>query len=335
MQAAVAKEKGEPLRHDERPRRDPGIGEVLIRVRACGVCHSDLFVIEGAWPGLQYPRVPGHEVAGVIEAVGPQVEGFRVGDRVGVGWYGGHCNSCRACRDGDFVECERGIITGIHCDGGYEEYMIARAQALAPIPEEISFAEAAPLLCAGVTTFNSLRNSPARAGDLVAVQGLGGLGHLGVQFAKAMGFRVAAIARGEDKRAFAVKLGAHEYIDAVKENVSSALQKLGGARVVLATAVSSEAIEAAIGGLGRNGCLLLLAAAPDPIPVRAGMLIGKRARIQGWPSGQASDSADTLRFAAATGIRPMIEKFPLREANAAYQHMMQGKARFRAVIEMQ
>lgn len=334
MKAAVVKTKGGPLVIEDRPVPRPGSEEVVIRVHACGVCHSDSFTVEGQWPGLQLPRVPGHEAAGTVEAIGPEVERFKPGDRVGVGWYGGHCGVCDACREGDFILCERGIATGISTDGGHQEYMLARAQALAPIPDEISFAEAGPLLCAGVTTFNSLRNSGARAGDLVAVQGLGGLGHLGVQFAKAMGYRVVAIARGEDKRALAEKLGAHVYIDSTKQGVAESLLKLGGARVVLATAVSGEAISAAIGGLGRNGCLMLLAAATDPIPFVAGRLLGRRARIQGWPSGQASDSADTLRFAALAGIRPVIETFPLTDANSAYRRMMEGKARFRAVITM-
>lgn len=333
MKVAVVKQKGGPLVMEDRPLPEPGEGEVRVKVHACGICHSDLFVVDGIWPGLKYPRVPGHEVAGVADAVGGGVHRIQPGARIGVGWYGGHCGECAACLEGDFILCERGLITGIHSDGGYAEYMIARAQAIAPVPEGISFAEAAPLLCAGVTTFNSLRNSGARAGDLVAVHGLGGLGHLGVQFARAMGFRVVAIARGEEKAALAKKLGAHEYLDSTKGNTAQALQRMGGARVILFTAVSGQAASEMIQGLGRNGCLVVLSGAPDAMTVKPGVLIGNRRRIQGWPSGQASDSADTLRFAAQTGIRPLIETFPLDQASAAYQHMMAGKARFRAVLQ--
>jgi D-arabinose 1-dehydrogenase-like Zn-dependent alcohol dehydrogenase len=333
MKAAVAKQKGAPLVLEERPLPEPGEGAVRIRVHACGICHSDQFVVEGIWPSLKLPRVPGHEVAGVVDAVGPGVRHVQPGARVGVGWYGGHCGVCRACREGDFVLCENGPVTGISFDGGYEEYMLASVSALAMIPEDLDFAEAAPLLCAGVTTFNSLRNSGARAGDVVAVHGLGGLGHLGVQFARAMGFYVVAIARGAEKADLAKKLGAHEYLDATQGDMIQGLQKLGGASVILSTAVSGQAASELVNGLGRNGCLVVLGASPDPITIRSGSLIGGRRRIQGWPSGQASDSEDTLRFAQLHGIRPRIETFPLAEAQAAYQHMMQGKARFRAVLK--
>jgi D-arabinose 1-dehydrogenase-like Zn-dependent alcohol dehydrogenase len=334
MKAAIVKQKGAPLVIEERPTPEPGEGTVRIKVHACGICHSDQFVVDGIWPSLKLPRVPGHEVAGVVDAVGPGVTHIQPGARVGVGWYGGHCGVCRACREGDFVLCENGMITGISFDGGYEEYMLAPASALAAIPEGLDFSEAAPLLCAGITTFNALRNSGARAGDVVAVHGLGGLGHLGVQFARAMGFYVVAIARGAEKADLAKKLGAHEYLDSLQGDATKGLQKLGGANVILSTAVSGQAASDLINGLGRNGCLVVLGGSPDPISIRPGLLIGGRRRIQGWPSGQASDSEDTLRFSQLHGIRPRIETFPLGEAQGAYQHMMQGKARFRAVLKV-
>jgi propanol-preferring alcohol dehydrogenase len=308
---------------------------VRIKVHACGICHSDQAVIEALWPGLQLPRVPGHEVVGVVDAVGEGVKRIQRGQRVGIGFHGGFCGGCGACRAGDLAVCEMQNFTAIAFDGGYAEYMVAPSTALAFVPDGISFPEAAPMLCAGVTTFNSLRNAGARAGDLVAVQGLGGLGHLGVMFARAMGFRVAAISRGADKAGSAERLGAHHYVDAEKGPVADALTKLGGAKVILATAPSSKSISALVPGLGRNGCLMVLAATNGPIEVRPTDLIGKRSRIQGWPSGHAQDSTDTLAFAVLHGIRPMIECFPLEAANEAYQRMMSGQVRFRAVLEME
>jgi|SRR5579875_1678496 len=333
MKVAVVQKKGGPLVIEERPIPEPGPGEVRIKVHACGVCHSDQFVVDAIWPGLILPRVPGHEVAGVIDEIGPKVPSFQAGQRVGVGWYGGHCGVCTACREGDFILCENPRITGLTHDGGYAEYMVASADSLAPIPDDIPFPEAAPLLCAGLTTYNALRNSGARPGDLVAVQGLGGLGHLGIQFARAMGFHVVALSRSREKTSEALKLGAHEFIDTTQNDPAAALRKLGGARVILATAVSGHAASRLVEGLGRNGCLMLLAGTPDSVTVKPGFLIAGRRRIQGWSSGQASDSTDTLRFAALAKIRPVIQAFSLDEADAAYRQMIQGKTRYRAVLQ--
>ena len=334
MKMAVVANKGQPLSIEKRPIQEPGPGEVRIKVYACGVCHSDQFIVDAVWPGLSLPRVPGHEVAGLVDAVGARVKSVRSGQRVGVGWYGGHCGVCSACREGDFILCGSPRITGLTHDGGYAEYMLAAVEALAPIPDSIPLSEAAPLLCAGLTTFNALRNSGAPPGSLVAVQGLGGLGHLGIQFARAMGFRVAAVSRDSQKAPEARKLGAHEFIDAAKVNASEALQNLGGARVILATAVSGHATSELVEGLSRNGCLMVLAGAPDAITVKPGFLIAGRRRIQGWSSGQASDSTDTLQFAAHAHIHPSIEMFPLEQVNDAYQKMIQGKVRYRAVLRM-
>jgi D-arabinose 1-dehydrogenase-like Zn-dependent alcohol dehydrogenase len=311
---------------------EPGPGTVRLRVAACGICHSDAMLKEGQWPGQVYPRVPGHEVAGVIDTVGPAVEGWAVGDRVGIGWHGHHCGICEPCRRGDFILCRNLRITGFHFDGGYEQYMIAPADGLARIPEALDFAEAAPLLCAGVTTYNPLRHADALPGDLVAVQGIGGLGHLGIQFARHMGFRVVAVSRGKDKEELARRLGAHVYIDADTANPGEELQRLGGARVILATAPSSAAIAAVVGGLGAGGTLLAVAAAADPIPISPVHLITRRLRIQGWPSGAPADSEDTLNFCALTGIRPMVETFALEDAARAYERMISNRVRFRAVL---
>lgn len=334
MKAAVVVKKGGPLVIEDRPIPDPGPHEVRIKVYACGVCHSDQFIVDAIWPGLRLPRVPGHEVAGVVDTLGTEVRAFEAGQRVGVGWYGDHCGICAACRDGDFILCENPRITGLTHDGGYAEYMLASADSLAPIPDNIPFPEAAPLLCAGLTTFNALRNSGARPGDLVAVQGLGGLGHLGIQFAHSMGFHVVALSRSSEKLDEALKLGAHEFIDTTRDNPAAALRKFGGARVILATAVSGQAVSNLVEGLGRNGCLMLLAGTPDSVTVKPGFLIAGRRRIQGWSSGQASDSADTLRFAALAKIRPAIEAFPLDQANEAYKKMIGGNVRYRAVLRM-
>lgn len=307
---------------------------VRIQIQACGVCHSDAMVKEGHWPGLEYPRVTGHEVAGVIDAIGAGVTNWTKGQPVGVGWHGGHCGTCASCRQGDFMGCRYFQVTGFNSDGGYAQYMIARSEAVASIPNRLTPAEAAPILCAGVTTFNSLRHSGAKAGDLVAVQGLGGLGHLGVQFASRMGFHTVAIGRGRDKEALAIQLGAARYIDTETANAASELTKMGGASVVLATAPNSKAMSELIDGLGVGGKLVVVGASADPIPITPIQLIGARRSVQGWPSGSASDSEDTLNFCALTGIRPIIETFPLEQAAAAYDRMMSGKIRFRAVLIM-
>jgi D-arabinose 1-dehydrogenase-like Zn-dependent alcohol dehydrogenase len=331
--AQVPKAGGEfELVEREIPR--PGPGLVRIRVLACGVCHSDAFTKDGLYPGLTYPRVPGHEVAGVIDEVGSGVTEWRTGQRVGVGWHGGQDGTCSACRRGDFVNCEDGKITGISFDGGYAEYMLAPAGAVAAIPESLDPTEAAPLLCAGITTFNALRRSGAVPSDLVAVQGIGGLGHLGIQFASKFGYRVAAVGRGAENAALAKRLGAHVYIDSAATNAATELQKLGGARVILATAPSSKAMSALIDGLGANGRMVVVGAAPEPIEVAPMQLIRGRKSIEGWYSGTAADSEDTLRFAELTGVRPMIEKYPLAKAPEAYARMMSGHAQFRVVLTM-
>jgi D-arabinose 1-dehydrogenase-like Zn-dependent alcohol dehydrogenase len=322
-----------PFVLEDRAIPEPKRGEVRIRVHACGVCHSDSFVAEGLWPGLQLPRVPGHEVAGIIDALGEATTRFRAGDRVGLGWHGGHDGTCDACLRGKFLHCRNARVTGIAYDGGYAEYVIAPEIAVAPIPDGLDFAEAAPLLCAGVTTFNALRNVGARSGDLVAVQGLGGLGHLGVQYARAMGFEVAAISRGTDKEEFARKLGAHHYVDSGRKDFAQTLTGLGGARVILATAPDAAAISALVAGLGIEGCLLIVAAPFEPMSVGAVDLITRDGRVQGWSSGSAADEADAMRFAALHGVRPMIERYPLTEASRAYKAMMEGTVRFRAVLD--
>ncbi|TMA51327.1 MAG: zinc-binding dehydrogenase [Deltaproteobacteria bacterium] len=317
----------------EREIPEPGPGSVRVKVEACGICHSDSFTKLGLWPGIQYPRVPGHEIAGTVDAVGSRVAGWTPGQRVGVGWHGGHCGYCDSCRRGDFVTCQVARqVPGITFDGGYADYVVVPAAALARMPEGLSAVEAAPLMCAGITTFNALRNSGARPGDTVAVLGIGGLGHLGIQFAAKMGFRTVAIARGRDKGPLARKLGASEYIDSQAQDPAAELVKLGGARVVLATVTSGKAMTAVIGGLALNGRLIVLGAAPEPLEVPALLLIGGRRSIAGWPSGTSIDSQDTLAFSALTGVRPMNEVFPLERASDAYELMMSGKARFRVVL---
>lgn len=310
----------------------PGPRQVRVKVKACGVCHSDMLTKENAWPGIQYPRVPGHEVAGVIDEVGPDVTTWKKGQRVGIGWNGKYCGDCIPCRRGDFGSCARLIVTGISADGGYAQYMLANVEGLAAIPDELSFEEAAPLLCAGVTTFNALRHSGARAGDVVAIQGIGGLGHLGIQFANKMGFKTVAISKGKDKEALAKKIGAHVYIDAEQENVVAALQQLNGAKVILATAPSGQSITPLINGLGHQGHLMIVGATVDAIEVKSIQLIGQKLKISGWPSGSAMDSEDTLRFCVLNGIRPMIETFPLAKADEAYDKMMSNQVRFRSVL---
>ena len=334
MRAMIVKAANEPLVLEERETPSPGFGEVRITVQACGVCHSDLFVTKGLWPGLEYPRAPGHEVAGVVDAIGDGVQGFEVGDRVGLGWHGGHDGTCDACLTGRFVHCTNQRITGISYDGGYQESVVAPATALARIPDGLRFEHAAPILCAGVTTFNALRNTGARPGDLVGIQGLGGLGHLGVQYAHAMGFEVAAISRGAEKRDFAAKLGAHHYLDAKAEDVAARLQTLGGARVILATAPHAASISALVPGLGLEGQLVIVAVPSDSIEVSALDLIMGDRRVEGWASGTAIDSTEALQFTKLHGIEPMIETFALEQANEALARMESGKVRFRSVIKL-
>jgi D-arabinose 1-dehydrogenase-like Zn-dependent alcohol dehydrogenase len=324
---------GSPFELEVRDFPAPARGQVRLRVQACGICHSDSIAKEGLFPGIPYPIVPGHEVIGLIYAIGDDVTTWKLGQRVGVGWYGGHCGTCERCRRGDFVQCQRATVPGLTLDGGYADYMNIPAQALAAVPESLSSAEAAPLLCAGITTFNALRNSAAKAGDLVAILGLGGLGHLGVQFAAKMGFETVAIARGQDKAKFAEELGADHYIDSQTQDVAKALSELGGAKLVLATVTNADAMTAAIGGLGYGGSLLIVGASAEPVKVSPLQLIMKRQSVQGWASGVAIDSEDTLKFGAASGVLPLIERFPLEQAAAAYDRMMSGRARFRVVLE--
>jgi len=316
----------------ERDVPEPAARHVRIKVQACGVCHSDMFTVTGAFPGIQYPRVPGHEVVGIIDAVGADVPGWTRGMRVGVGWHGGHCGHCRSCRLGDFITCSAGQIPGISYDGGYAEYMVAPFEALASVPEDLKSEDAAPLLCAGITTFNALRHSGARPGDLVAVLGIGGLGHLGVQFAAKMGMKTVAIARGAEKGPLAKRLGAHVYIDSTAQDAAAELTKLGGARVILATVTDARSMSSIAPGLGIDGKLLVVGASGEPIEIPPLLLIGARRSVAGWPSGTAPDSEDTMNFSVLSNVRPMIETFSLENAAEAYQRMMSGKARFRVVL---
>src|SRR5262245_39726403 len=335
MRVAQISKAGSDFEIIERDIPKPGSGHVRIRVQACGVCHSDVLTKEGGSPGLAYPRVPGHEVAGLIDEVGPGVTSWETGQRVGVGWHGGQDGTCLACRRGDFVNCASLKVTGLSYDGGYQEYTIAPVEALARIPESsLDPTEAAPLLCAGVTTFNALRHSGAQPSDLVAVQGIGGLGHLGIQFAQKFGYRVVAVGRGPETAALAKKLGASFYIDSAVTNAAAELQKLGGARVILATAPSSKAISSLIDGLGMNGRMMVIGATAEPIEVTPSQLIFGNRSVQGWAAGTATDSEDALRFAEMTGIRPMIETYPLSKAAEGYARMMSGKAEFRVVLTM-
>ncbi|HET6203387.1 MAG TPA: alcohol dehydrogenase [Planctomycetota bacterium] len=322
-----------PFELVERPIPEPGAGSVRIKVEACGICHSDSYPKEGLFPGVRYPRVPGHEVAGVLDAVGEGVAAWKRGDRVGVGWHGGHCGTCASCRRGDFVTCQVAPqATGITIDGGYADFMVVPAEALARIPEKLSALEAAPLMCAGITTFNALRHSGARPGDRVAVLGVGGLGHLGVQFAAKMGFETVAIARGKEKEPQAREFGARHYIDSQKQDAGAELAKLGGAKVILATVTNGKAMSAVLGGLGVDGRLIVLGASAVPLEVPPLLLISGRRSVAGWPSGSSIDSQDTLAFSALTGVRSMNEVFPLERAAEAYDRMMGGKARFRVVL---
>jgi D-arabinose 1-dehydrogenase-like Zn-dependent alcohol dehydrogenase len=333
MRVVQVSQPNGPFELVERDIPEPGSGSVRIKVEACGICHGDSLTKEGHWPGIQYPRVPGHEVAGIIDLAGEGVAGWTEGQRVAVGWHGGHCGYCDSCRRGDFVTCRIARQTpGITYDGGYADYMIAPAEALALIPDELSAVEAGPLVCAGLTTFNSLRNSGARPGDLVAILGVGGLGHLGVQFAAKMGFKTVAIARGGDKERLARQLGASHYIDSHQQDAAAELTKLGGARVILATVTSGKAMSAVLGGLGVNGKLIVLGASAEPLEVPGVLLIGGRRSIMGWPAGTSIDSQDTLAFSVLTGVRSMNEVFPLERAAEGYELMMSGKARFRVVL---
>jgi 2-desacetyl-2-hydroxyethyl bacteriochlorophyllide A dehydrogenase len=332
MKAVQVSKPGGNFEVVERPIPQPGRAQVRIKVEACGVCHSDAIVKESGFPGLQYPRVPGHEIAGRIEAVGSDVTQWKPGQRVGVGWHGGHCFTCDPCRRGQFILCKFEKITGISFDGGYAEYVVVPAEAVAAMPDDLPADEAAPLLCAGITVFNSLRNSGARAGDLVAVQGIGGLGHLGIQYARQMGFRTVAIGRGGDKDPLAKKLGAHNYIDTAASEPAAALQALGGANVILATAPDSKAISVLVDGLGPDGKLVIVGAGPEPLAITPLQLILSRRTVRGWPSGTAKDSEDTLQFSLLSAVRPMIERYPLEKAAEAYDQMISGRARFRVVL---
>ena len=334
MKAVQVSKPGGNFELVERNIPEPTRGQVRIKVEACGICHSDAIVKDGHWPGLQYPRVPGHEIAGRIDAVGEGVTQWKAGQRVGVGWHGGHCFICDPCRRGDFVLCKNEKITALSHDGGYAEYLISPAEAVAAMPDDLPADEAAPLLCAGITVFNALRNSGARSGDLVAVQGIGGLGHLGIQYARQMGFRTIAIGRGADKQPLSSKLGAHQYIDSGAVNPSEALQKLGGAHVILATAPDSKSMSALVDGLGPNGKMMVVGAGSDALTVTPIQLILQNRDLKGWASGSSIDWEDALNFSVLTGVRPMIERYPLEKAAEAYQQMISGKARFRVVLTM-
>jgi len=334
MKAAQISKPGTEFEIVERGIPEPGAGQVRIKVQACGVCHSDVFTKEGLWPGIQYPRVPGHEVVGVIDGLGAGVSGWKKGQRAGVGWHGGHDNTCRACRRGDFRNCQNLQVPGISYDGGYQQYMVAPVEALVAIPESLNDTEAAPLLCAGVTTFDALRRSGALPGDLVAVEGIGGLGHLGIQFASKFGYKVAAIGRGSETAAFAKKLGASVYIDAKSTNTAEALQQLGGAKAILATAPNSKAMSELIDGLATNGKLIVIGVAPDPMDVKPLQLIVGTKNMEGTAAGTPAAEEDTLNFAELSGVRPMVETYPLDRAEQAYARMMSGQAEFRVVLTM-
>jgi D-arabinose 1-dehydrogenase-like Zn-dependent alcohol dehydrogenase len=334
MKAVVVPAAGSDLALVQRDVPEPGPNAVRVRIDACGICHTDKFVKEGGFPGLAYPRIPGHEIAGVVEAIGAGGTAWRTGDRVGIGWYGDHCGKCDSCRRGDYLVCDRGAVIGVTIDGGYAEYVVAPVESLARLPDELSAAEAAPIMCAGVTMFNALRNCSAHPGDLVAVQGIGGLGHLGIQYADKMGFETVAISSGAEKREVAAQLGARVYIDSTRSDPGSQLRKLGGARVILVTAPDAKAIGPLLGGLTTGGKLILLAGIVDPIGVPAIQLIQKRLSIIGWPSGTSKDSEDALRFAVLKGIRPIIERIPFDRLGDAYSRTISGRARFRSVVEI-
>lgn len=334
MKAVEIRQPGDSMHLVEREVPGVPMGHVLVKVQACGICHSDVFCKEGLWPGIQYPRVPGHEVVGIIDATGPGVDEWTPGQRVGVGWHGGHCGRCDRCRRGDFILCQGARVPGISYDGGYATYMVAPIEALARVPENLSGVEAAPLLCAGITTFNALRNSGGRPGDVVAILGIGGLGHLAVQFAAKMGFVTVAIARGKDKESLSKKLGAHHYIDSSAQNVVDVLSGLGGAKIILSTVTSGKAMTAVIGGLAIDGKLIMAGISQEPVEVPVTKFIVGRRSVQGWPCGTSVDSQDTLTFSIQAGIRPMVEEFPLERAGEAYDRMMSGDARFRVVLKV-
>jgi NADPH2:quinone reductase len=333
MRAVEVPAAGEAFEHVERPIPEPAADEVRVAVEACGICHSDAFVKEGTYPGVTYPRVPGHEIAGVVDATGADVDAWAAGDRVGVGWHGGHCFTCDPCRHGDFQGCENEQITGISFDGGYAEYATVPAEALGAIPDGLGDVAAAPLLCAGITTFNALRNTGAGPGDLVAIQGVGGLGHLGLQYAHAMGFETVAVSRSPDKESLALELGADHFVAADETDPAEALQALGGARVVLATAPAADAIENVVGGLGRDGELVAVGVPGESVGVEIGHLVATRGSVAGWSSGHAKDWEDTLEFSALRDVTPEVERFPLADVEAAYERMIDNEARFRVVLE--
>jgi D-arabinose 1-dehydrogenase-like Zn-dependent alcohol dehydrogenase len=332
MRAVQVSRPGGPFELVERAIPQPGPREVRVKVQACGLCHADSLTKEGHFPGMTYPRVPGHEIAGVIDAVGSEVPGWKLGQHVGVGWLGSYCGHCESCRRGTFIACANQRITGITMDGGYQDYVLVPFEGLALIPDGISPIDAGPLMCAGITTFNSLRNSGAHAGDTVAVVGIGGLGHLAVQFAAKMGFRTIAIARGTDKEPLARQLGAQHYIDSTTSDPAAELQRLGGAKIIVATAASAQAMAGTIGGLSLDGRMVVVGSDFTPMPLNTGALIGKRTGLYGWPSGSSIDSEDTMKFAAMTGVRPMTETFPLEQAGEAYDRMISNRARFRVVL---
>jgi D-arabinose 1-dehydrogenase-like Zn-dependent alcohol dehydrogenase len=334
MKAAQISKAGGDWELVERDIPEPGPGQVRVKVEACGICHSDALVKEGLWPGLQYPRLPGHEIAGRVDALGGNVTSWAVDQRVGVGWHGGHCFVCEQCRRGDFAMCVNRKVTGIDFDGGYTTHVIVPAAALAAIPDDLPAEEAGPFMCAGVTVFNALRNSGARAGEVVAVHGIGGLGHLGVQYARRMGFNTVAINRGKDKEGLARQLGAHSYIDATAQDVVAELQRLGGASAILATAPNAQAISGLVDGLAPSGKLLVPAAPLEPLSINVFSLIMKRSSVAGWYSGTAKDSQDTLEFSALSDVHPMIEKYPLDQVAEAYEQMHSGKVRFRVVLTL-
>jgi alcohol dehydrogenase len=334
MRAAVIPQAGAKFRMEERELPVPGRHEVRVRVQACGVCHSDTLTVGGHMPGMKYPRIPGHEVIGTVDAIGADVDGWQIGARVGVGWSSGACGYCPRCRNGDLFACANiQGATGVSRDGGYATHMLAHASALARVPEELDSVESAPLLCAGITTFNALRNCGARAGDLVAIHGVGGLGHLGIQFAARLGFRVVAVSRGSDKEQLARSLGAHEYVDTERGDPAAALQALGGARAILATVTDAAAMQSVVGGLGPNGTLMVIGAV-GMLTVDSLALLSKRASVKGWYSGTSVDSEDTLRFSRLNKVASMNEIYPLEQAQAAYDRMMSGKARFRVVLKI-
>ncbi|WP_019038455.1 alcohol dehydrogenase [Psychroflexus tropicus] len=333
MKAAQIQEAEGEFQLVELDQAKPGENEVLIKVEACGICHSDAFVKDGTFPGLEYPRVPGHEVIGTIEAIGENVSSWSKNQRVGVGWHGGHCFECEPCRRGDFISCQNAKVSGISYDGGYAEYMCAPQEALVAVPDELSSVEAAPLLCAGITVYNALRNSGIKAGDTVAIQGIGGLGHLAIQYAHKMGMRTVALSTSDDKKELALKLGAHHFINAKKDNASEKLQELGGARLILGTAPSGKAMTSVIGGLGVDGELLMVGATPESVEVNPMEMLMGRKSVAGWPSGTPTDSEDTLKFSALFDTKPMIEEYPLDKVKEAYDRMINNKSKFRVVLK--